>query len=113
MIYHQILTIRTLLNKVCYGFQHILATWCIHWSYPLKTNVYTKGSPFLLPYLGYNMTLKPIYFKTTGTKVFRILQIRHIDLTKFELFQTILRNQSTLTPIFSRAVYFHFTNFKT
>ena len=20
------------LNKVCYGFQHILVTWCIHWS---------------------------------------------------------------------------------
>jgi len=32
MIYHQFVTIRTLLNKVCYGFQHILATWCIHWS---------------------------------------------------------------------------------
>jgi len=27
MIYHQFVTIRTLLNKVCYGFQHILATW--------------------------------------------------------------------------------------
>jgi len=24
------------LNKVCYGFQHILATWSIHWSYPFK-----------------------------------------------------------------------------
>jgi len=35
MIYHQFETIGTLLNKVCYGFQHILATWCIHWSYPL------------------------------------------------------------------------------
>jgi len=35
MIYDQILTIRTLLNNVCYGFQHILATWCIHWRYPL------------------------------------------------------------------------------
>jgi len=37
MIYHQFVTIRTLLNKVCYGFQHILATWWIHWiwSYPL------------------------------------------------------------------------------
>jgi len=34
MIYHQILTIRTLIIKVCYGFQHILATWCIHWLYP-------------------------------------------------------------------------------
>jgi len=33
MINHHILTIR---NKVCYGFQHILATWCIHWSYPFK-----------------------------------------------------------------------------
>ena len=55
MIYHQILTIRTLLNKVCYRFQHILATWCIHW----HTNVYPNGSPFLLPYLGYNMTYEP------------------------------------------------------
>ena len=36
MSYHQFLTIRTLLNKVCYGFQQILATWCIHWSYPFK-----------------------------------------------------------------------------
>ena len=30
MIYHQFVTIQTLLIKVCYGFQHILATWCIH-----------------------------------------------------------------------------------
>ena len=39
MIYHQFVTIQTLLNKVCYSFQHIQATWCIHWSYrtyPLK-----------------------------------------------------------------------------
>jgi len=35
MIYHQFVTLRTFLNKVCYGFQHILATWCIQWSYPL------------------------------------------------------------------------------
>jgi len=40
------------------------------------------------------------------------LQIRRIDLSKFEIFHTILRNQSTLTPVFSRAVYFHFTNLK-
>ena len=52
MIYHDFVTIRTLLNKVCYGFQHILATWCIYWSYNLKTNVYPNASPFLLPYLG-------------------------------------------------------------
>jgi len=26
------------------------------------------------------------------------------------VFQTVLRNQSTLTPIFWRAVYFHFKN---
>jgi len=26
MIYHQFVTIHTLLNTVCYGFQHILAT---------------------------------------------------------------------------------------
>jgi len=32
MIYHQFVTIRTILNKVCYSFKHILATWCIHWS---------------------------------------------------------------------------------
>ena len=30
MIYYQFVTIQTLLNKVCYGFKHILATWCIH-----------------------------------------------------------------------------------
>jgi len=41
MIYHQFVTIQTLLNKVCYGFQH------------------TLGSPFLLPYLGYNMMYEP------------------------------------------------------
>jgi len=36
MIYHQFVTIRTLLNKVFInGFQYILATWCTHWSYPL------------------------------------------------------------------------------
>jgi len=35
MICHKNLTIHTLLNKVCYGFQHILATWCIHWRCPL------------------------------------------------------------------------------
>ena len=29
---------------------------------------------------------------------------------RFEIFQTILTNQSTLTPIFSRAVPFHFTS---
>jgi len=34
-ILSSIVTIQTLLNKVCYGFHHILATWCIHWSYPL------------------------------------------------------------------------------
>jgi len=28
----------------------------IHWSYP---NLYPKGSPFLLHYLGYNMTYEP------------------------------------------------------
>jgi len=38
------------------------------------------------------------------------MQIRRIDLSKFKIFQTILRNQSTLTPIFSWAVYF--TNLK-
>jgi len=31
MIYHQFVTIRTLLNDVCYGFQHILATWSIYY----------------------------------------------------------------------------------
>ena len=29
---------------------------------------------------------------------------------RFEIFRTILTNQSTLTPIFSRAVPFHFTS---
>ena len=37
----------------------------------------------------------------------RILQIRRLDLFKFEIFQTILRNRLTLRPIFSPAVYFH------
>jgi len=50
------------------------------------------------------------YISRPLVRKFRILQIRRIDLSKFELFQTILRNQSTLTTIFSRAVYFHFTN---
>ena len=73
MIYHQFLTIRTLLNKVCYGFQHISATWCIYWSYHLKQMCTQMGhhfsyliwatlrnwSPFLLPYLGYNMMYEP------------------------------------------------------
>ena len=31
--------------------------------------------------------------------------MRRIDLSKFEVFQTILRNRSTLTPIFLRVVY--------
>jgi len=96
MIYHQFEHFK---NKVCYGFQHILATWCIHWSYPFNqlctqighhfsyliwatiwrmnplftsgicdnlftkhstTNVYPNGSPFLLPYLGYNMMYGPM-----------------------------------------------------
>jgi len=63
MFYHQFVTlaIRTLLNKVCYDFQHILATWYIHWSYPLQKNVYPNGSPFLLPYLGYKMTYEPAF----------------------------------------------------
>jgi len=61
MIYHHFVTIQTLLNKVGYGFQHILATWCIHWSYLLLTNVYPNGSPFLLPCLGYKMTYEPTF----------------------------------------------------
>ena len=49
------------------------------------------------------------YISKPMVRKFRILQIRRIDLSKFEIFQTILRNQSTLTPIFSRAVYFLFS----
>jgi len=46
------------LNKVCYGFQHILATWCIHWSYPFN-QMCTHFSYIIWAtiwhYLGYNM----------------------------------------------------------
>jgi len=31
--------------------------------------------------------------------------MRHLDLFKFEIFQTILRNWSTLTRIFSRTFW--------
>ena len=34
------------LNKVCYGFQHILATWCIHWSYPFNQLCTEMGHHF-------------------------------------------------------------------
>ena len=46
MIYHQFVTIQTLLNKVFYGFQHILATWCIYWSYPFKQMCMQMGHHF-------------------------------------------------------------------
>ena len=59
MIYHQFVQFEHFENKVCYGFQHILATWCIHWSYPFKQMCDPNGSPFHLPYLGYNMTYEP------------------------------------------------------
>ena len=45
MIYHQFGTVLTL-NKVYYGFQHILATWCIHWSYPFKQMCTQMGHHF-------------------------------------------------------------------
>ena len=47
MIYHQFVQFEHFENKVCYGFQHILATWCIHWSYPFKQMCDPNGSPFL------------------------------------------------------------------
>jgi len=43
VIYDQLVTIQTLLYKVCYGFQHILAIWCIHWSYPLYYRINKCG----------------------------------------------------------------------
>ena len=46
MIYHQFVRIQTLLNKVCYGFQHILETWCIHWSYPFNQLCTQMGHHF-------------------------------------------------------------------
>ena len=52
------------------------------------------------------------YISKSLVRKFRTLLIRRIDLFKFETFLTILRNQSTLRPIFARAVYFHFTNIK-
>jgi len=57
MIYHQFVTIRTLLNKTCYGFQQILATWCgAYIGVILYKQMCTHhGPPFLLPYLGYKM----------------------------------------------------------
>ena len=56
-------------------------------------NLFTKHSTHMA------YILRPLVRK------FGILQIRRIDLFKFEIFQTILRKQSTLTPNFSRAVY--------
>ena len=67
----------------------VLATWCIHWSYPFKQMCTQMVSSFLLPYMGYDMSMNPlftpgicdnlftkhsthiygIYFKTTGKKV--------------------------------------------
>ena len=51
-----------------------------------------------------NLTFNPygIYFKTTGKKVSYFAN--QYDLSKFEIFQTILRNQSILTPIFYKRV---------
>ena len=91
--------------------------------------MYPNGSPFLLAYLGYNMTYEPTihiqvlwqlmftkhsthmaYISKPLVRKFRILWIRRFYLFKFEIFQAILRNRSALTPIFLPAVYFHFTN---
>jgi len=57
MIYHKFVTNRTLLNKVCCGFQHGAYIGVILY----KTIVYPYGSPFLLPYLGYKVTYEPSY----------------------------------------------------
>jgi len=40
------------------------------------------------------------YISRPLVRKFCFLQIRGIDLSKFEIIQTILRNQLTLTPIF-------------
>jgi len=52
------------------------------------------------------------YISKPLVRKFRNLEIRRFHLFKFEIFHTILRNRSTLTPIFSQAVYIHFTNIK-
>ena len=46
------------------------------------------------------------YILRSLVRKFRILQIRRIDLFKFKIFQTILRNQSSLTPIFCERFIF-------
>jgi len=35
MIYYQFVTTRTLKQSILWFPTHTLATWCIHWSYPL------------------------------------------------------------------------------
>ena len=76
-------------------------------------NMYPNGSPFLLPYLGYNMTYEPTsgicdnlftkhlthmaYISKPLVRKFRILKTRRLNLFQFEIFKTTLRNRSTLT----------------
>jgi len=49
------------------------------------------------------------YISRPLVRIFRILKIRRIELSKYKIFQTILRNQSTLTPIFfGSSIFFIF-----
>ena len=50
------------------------------------------------------------YISRPLVRKFCFLQIRGIDLSKFEIIQTILRNQLTLTPIFFASSIFSFYN---
>ena len=90
MIYHQFVTIQTLLNKVGYGLQQILATWCIqtfdvipheqictqmgHYFYYLIWVTYDQL--FNLTHMAYSS--RPLVRK------FRILKIRRIDFLKLK-----------------------------
>jgi len=98
------------LNKVCYGFQHILATWCIHWRYPLKQMCTQMGHHFSYLIWATIWRMDPLftsgicdnwftkhsthmaYISKPLVRKFCILKIRRIDFYKFEIFQTILRN---------------------
>jgi len=45
MIYHQFVTIEHFKQSLL-CFQHIIATWCIHWSYPFKEMCTQMGHHF-------------------------------------------------------------------
>jgi len=101
-------------NKVCYGFQHTLATWCIHWSYPFKQMCTQMGHHFSYLIWGTIWRMNPLFtsgicdnlFTKHSTHMAYISKPLVRKLFKFEIFQTILRNRYTLISIFSRAVCF-------